>query len=60
MNRELEHRSYMAGERFTVADITALTAIDFATQLVGLKPEDNLENLWAWHQRVSARPSAVA
>ncbi len=60
LNRELEHRSYMAGERFTVADITALTAIDFATQLVGLKPEDNLENLWAWHQRVSARPSAGA
>ena len=50
----------MAGSRFTVADITALTAIDFATELVGLKPEGNLENLWEWHQRVSARPSAKA
>jgi len=60
LNNELAERSYMAGSRFTVADITALTAIDFATELVGLKPEENLENLWDWHQRVSARPSAKA
>ncbi len=60
LNAELASRSYMAGSRFTVADITALTAIDFATELVGLKPEGNLENLWEWHQRVSARPSAKA
>ena len=60
LNEELSSRSYMAGSRFTVADITALTAIDFATELVGLKPEENLQNLWEWHQRVSARPSAKA
>jgi len=60
LNEELASRSYMAGNRFTVADITALTAIDFATELVGLKPEEKLENLWQWHQRVSARPSAKA
>jgi len=60
LNKELASRSFMAGSRFTVADITALTAIDFATELVGLKPEDNLENLWEWHQRVSARSSSKA
>jgi len=60
LNSELANRDYMAGSRFTVADITALTAIDFATELVGLKPEENLETLWEWHQRVSARPSSKA
>lgn len=59
-NRELESRSYMAGQRFTVADITALTAVDFASELVGLKPAENLTHLWDWHHRVSARPSAKA
>ncbi len=60
LNRELVSRDYMAGNRFSVADITALTAIDFAAALVGLKPADNLEHLWRWHARVSARPSARA
>ncbi len=60
LNRELKDRSYMAGKRFTLADITAMTAVDFASELVGLKPEENLEHLWDWHERVSARPSAKA
>jgi len=60
LNKELASRDYMAGSRFTVADITALTAIDFATELVGLKPEENLDNLWKWHKRVTERPSAKA
>jgi len=60
LNSELEKRQYMAGDRYTIADITALTAIDFATALVGLKPVDDLPYLWAWHERVSSRPSAKA
>ena len=60
LNNELKDRSYMASGRFSVADITALTAVDFATELVGLKPDDNLENLWGWHERISSRPSAKA
>ncbi len=60
MNREYAERDYAAGERFTVADITALTAVDFASARVGLKPAEDLEHLWAWHARVSARPSAGA
>jgi len=60
LDRELAERDYAAGDRYTVADITALTGVDFATQLVGLKPDESLRNLWAWHERVSARPSAAA
>jgi glutathione S-transferase len=60
LDHELGERSHMAGDRYTIADITGLSAVDFATSMVGLKPADDLTNLWAWHQRVSARPSASA
>lgn len=60
MNRELATREFMAGDRYTVADITALSAVDFAKELVGLPPAEDLSNLWDWHARVSARPSATA
>jgi len=60
MDRELAERPYQAGDRYTIADITALVAVDFARSMVGLAPDPGLENLWAWHARVSARPSAGA
>lgn len=60
LDKELASRAFMAADRFTVADITALVAIDFATALVGLKPDEDLETLWRWHETVSARPSAAA
>lgn len=60
LDRELGEKPWMAGERYTIADITALTAIDFASALVELRPDDALEQLWDWHGRASARPSARA
>jgi len=60
LDQELATRPYMAGDRFTIADITALTAIDFATARVELEPSAELANLKDWHTRVSARPSAKA
>ncbi len=60
IDRELGEAAYIAGERFTIVDITLLTAIDFATSLVGLKPDASLENLWRWHATVSERPSVDA
>jgi glutathione S-transferase len=60
LDRELGERPFIAGDRFTIADITTLVAIDFASSLVDLKPAESLENLWAWHAKVSARPSASA
>ena len=59
LNEELAGRDYIAGDRFTVADISALCMIDFATQMVNLRPADELTSLWAWHERVSARPSVA-
>lgn len=60
LDRELGESEYVAGSRFTIADITLLTAIDFATALVRLKPDASLTNLWRWHSAVSSRPSASA
>ncbi len=57
LDREFAASTYVAGERFTVADITLLTAVDFARTLVGLKPDSELQNLWRWHALVSARSS---
>ena len=50
----------MAGERFSVADITALCAIDFGkVSDIRLNAETH-PNLVAWHKRVSERPSTKA
>lgn len=52
-------RAYLAGERYSMADIVALTTIDFAT-FTGLEVRADAPNLRAWLDRVSARPSAAA
>lgn len=57
---ELARRPYLAGERFTVADITALCAIDFGKVSNIRIKADTHPQLAAWHARVSGRPSAKA
>jgi glutathione S-transferase len=59
LNGELGSREYVAGNRFTVADITALCCIDFAASMVDLRPDDSLTELWRWHETISARPSVT-
>jgi glutathione S-transferase len=60
LEQELSQREYLAGPRFTVADITALCAIDFGKVSNLRIKADTHPNLAAWHARVSARPSAKA
>jgi glutathione S-transferase len=57
---ELAARPYLAGPRFTVADITAVCAIDFGKVSNLRINAETHPNLAAWHARVSARPSAKA
>ncbi|MDQ2861000.1 MAG: glutathione S-transferase family protein [Pseudomonadota bacterium] len=59
LDRELEGQTFVAGRAFTMADICALTTIDFATW-IGLPLDGERANLIAWRERVSARPSAGA
>ncbi len=59
LDGELENRPYIAGERYTVADITALVAVDFMRP-VRLSVPESCANVLRWHAEVSARPSAKA
>jgi glutathione S-transferase len=59
LNDELATREFLATDRFSMADIVALTTIDFAT-FIGIETPAELTHLHAWHARVSARPSAAA
>ncbi|MFN3657960.1 MAG: glutathione S-transferase family protein [Pseudolabrys sp.] len=59
LDGELKSRPFIAGERFTVADITALCAIDFMKPARVAVPDD-CDNVKRWHAQVSARPSAKA
>ncbi len=60
LDTELAERAFMAGENYSVADITALCMIDFASAMVDLEPDAGLTHLQRWHGEVSARPSASA
>ncbi len=57
LDSELAGREFIAGDSYTVADITALVSIDFLKPARISMPE-GLENLKRWHATVSARPSA--
>ena len=60
LDAELEHQAYIAGDRFTVADITAFCAIEFARGLMKFRPGDEgLTHLHAWRDRIAERPSAA-
>ena len=59
LDRELATRPFIAGLRISIADISALCAIDFAT-MVQIVPEPALRNLAGWHAAMSSRPSAQA
>ncbi len=59
LDAELARRAFVAGETFTVADITGLVAVDFAKP-AKLAIPDELQHLRRWHADVSARPSAAA
>lgn len=59
LDLQLKQNRYVAGDRYTVADITGLIAVDFLKPAkIALPPE--MTNVARWHAEVSARPSAAA
>ena len=56
----LRDAPFVAGERFSVADITLLVTIDFAAKAMDLHLSDEFPALLHWHDTVSKRPSAWA
>jgi glutathione S-transferase len=58
LDNEFSASEYVAGNRYTVADITLLSAIDFASSMVDLKPDESLDNLYRWHNQILERSSS--
>jgi glutathione S-transferase len=59
IDRELADREFIAGDRFSIADITALVTVDFAGW-IKLPIPDECTHLQRWHKAIAARPSAAA
>jgi glutathione S-transferase len=59
VDRELKDRPFIAGERFSVADITGLVAVDF-TKVARIGIPAEFVDLRRWRDELAARPSAKA
>lgn len=58
-DHQLRQNRFVAGADYSIADITAMVAIDF-TKPAKIGMPDDLESLKRWYGEVSARPSAAA
>jgi glutathione S-transferase len=58
-DHQLARSRFIVGPRYTMADITALCAIDFA-KWSNVEISEDYPNLRRWYQDVSSRPSAKA
>ncbi|MYM34691.1 glutathione S-transferase family protein [Duganella sp. FT50W] len=58
LDQVLAAQPFVAGQRFTIADITAFCALEFARGLMRFKPgSEGLAHLQAWRDRIAERPS---
>lgn len=54
LNTELANRAWIAGDRFTIADITAACGMDFA-KMMRWRPGEDLPHLKRWRDAFAAR-----
>ena len=55
LDGELARQPYVAGERFTIADITAFCSLEFARGLLKFRPgPEGMPHLEAWRDRIAA------
>jgi glutathione S-transferase len=59
LEKRLADNEYMAGDKFSIADITATCAIDFA-RVMDIRISDEQSNLQSWFTRMQKRPSYKA
>ena len=59
LDHQLASHPFVAGDAYSIADITALVAIDFMKPARIPRPAE-FANVERWHKAVSARPSAAA
>jgi glutathione S-transferase len=58
LNERLDGREFIAADRFSVADITAVVAVDFA-RIVQVKPGEQHPHLLRWRAKVGERPATA-
>ena len=60
LDARLARQPWVAGERFTIADITLLCGLDFARGLLKFKPAElGFTHLAAWRERITERACAA-
>jgi len=59
IDAQLEGKEWIAGDRFSLADILLFSFLDFGV-VVGQSLDAGNKNVAAWFDRVNARPSAAA
>jgi glutathione S-transferase len=59
MDRELASSTFIAGDRFSIADITGLVTVDLMKP-AKLQIAEKNKHIRRWHAEISARPSAAA
>ena len=57
LNAQLGSHEFVAGDSYSLADITAMVVVDFA-KWVKAQPDDTLSALWTWHGKAAARPAS--
>ena len=60
LDRQLATHDYVAGGGFSIADILALTTVEFGANMVGLPVAPELEALAGWQARMAERASVKA
>jgi glutathione S-transferase len=59
-NARLMDVTFIAGDDFSIADITAIVTVDFAAKAVGLPMPDEHLALLRWYRAVAGRPTMSA
>ena len=59
IDRQLASNKFVAGDSYSIADISAMVVVDFSAWIKVPMPDD-LGNIRRWYESVSSRPSAGA
>jgi glutathione S-transferase len=59
LDAQLGQAQFVAGDSFSVADITAFVSVDFA-KVIKVRRDDSMPNLNRWYDEINARDSARA
>ena len=60
LDQRLGESEFVAGDSFSLADITAFVTVEFAKGALKIEPGADQANIARWHAAVSSRPSAQA